>query len=492
MKPAPFRYLRPSSIDEVIDLLAEHRSEAAVLAGGQSLVPLLNQRQRRPSVVIDLAGVAELGRTAIGVEEVELGALVGQRLSPEVTAALPLLGLALPHVGHVQTRNRGTIAGSMAHGDPLAEIPLAMLVGGGDVELASTRGRRRLSIDEFLDRAFEPARADDELLLATHWHRPPRGAGHAFLELASSTTVAAVAAMVVVEDGIVTSARVGVAGPVDRPALLEVGPEAAATSEVTSAATLGRSLASQLLAEVRFVDDGGSDPDHRRAVAIELVGRALTDAVIRSQRASDAAPATSAQSARDAEGIDHGEAGADGAPGRSTSVAAEGEVPVVLAVDGRELSAAVEARTSLADAVRAVGVTGVKLGCEQGVCGSCTVLLDGESQRSCLVLAVQAEGVEITTAAGLAGPIDELRSAFVDHFAVQCGFCASGVLVTAAAELAERERNGTLNQLDQSTVAGLLSGNVCRCTGYGSMVAAITQAAERLGQRVETETRSTT
>ncbi|MEL7207164.1 MAG: 2Fe-2S iron-sulfur cluster-binding protein [Actinomycetota bacterium] len=160
-----------------------------------------------------------------------------------------------------------------------------------------------------------------------------------------------------------------------------------------------------------------------------------------------------------------------------------GEVAVALAVDGEERTVVVESRTSLADALRAAGVTGVKLGCEQGVCGSCTVLLDGRSQRSCLVLAVQADEVAITTAAGLTGPIEELRAAFVDHFAVQCGFCASGVLVTAAAELSERERAGTLGDLDGDAIVGLLSGNVCRCTGYGSMVAAISQAAHRLAER---------
>lgn len=504
MKPSPFRYLRPSSVDEVVEVLAEHGPEAAVLAGGQSLLPLLNQRLRRPAVVVDLAGVAELRRTVIGSDEVELGALVGQVLSKPVAAALPLLTLALPNVGHVQTRSRGTLAGSVAHGDPLAEIPLALLVGGGEVDLVSARGGRRVPIDDFLSRAFAPARLDDELIVATRWSRPGPGVGHAFLELTAGTTIVAAAAMVSIEDGRVLSARVGVAGQAERPVAVEIGfgtsagggphdqPEVfepvgvagpPAVTEPAEVAILGRQLAARLVEGSAFGEDGAPDSAHRRAVAVELATRAIIAATADGAAVSGRGAGPDAARWSGVGGNVALEPEVGVVPGPSLDVV--GEAPVVLTVDGRELTTTVEARTSLADAIRAAGVTGVKLGCEQGVCGTCTVLVDGKSQRSCLVLAVQAESVEITTAAGLAGPIEELRTAFVDHFAVQCGFCASGVLVTAAAELAERERAGTLEDLDDDAVAGLLSGNVCRCTGYGSMVAAIGQAARRLAERPE-------
>ncbi|MEM7339620.1 MAG: FAD binding domain-containing protein [Actinomycetota bacterium] len=500
MKPAPFGYVRPSSIEEVTTILAERGATASVIAGGQSLMPLLAQRQRRPAIVVDLAAINELRRAVITPEAVELGALVGQALGPELTEALPLLALALPNVGHAQTRNRGTIAGSVAHGDPLAEIPLALLVGGGEVELASARGRRRVPIDAFLDRAFAPARMDDELVVATHWARPSPGAGHAFLEITSGTTVAAAAAVVTVDNGQVTSARVGVIGPGERPVCMGVGTapavdptsrargeavELAAARQHEEVLALSHQLATRLVDGVVFVDDAASDPEHRRAVAIELAIRALVAAVADS--ADRGAEANAARNAPDPP-LAPGEAlGADGHRPRSPAFDEAVEidpaqrVAVTLDVDGRAHATVIEPRTSLTDALREVGVTGVKVGCEQGVCGSCTVLLDGTSQRSCLVLAVQVDGVEITTAAGLTAPIEELRTAFVDHFAVQCGFCASGVLVTAAAELAERQRAGTLDSLDRPTISRLLSGNVCRCTGYASMVTAIEQAAERLG-----------
>ena len=149
-------------------------------------------------------------------------------------------------------------------------------------------------------------------------------------------------------------------------------------------------------------------------------------------------------------------------------------VPVTVRVDGTDERVAVEARTSLADALRnQLGVNGVRVGCEQGVCGSCTVLVDGVSQRSCLTLAVQADGAEVTTIAGLADAIDDLRAAFSRHFAVQCGFCASGALVTAAEWLSSDPRP----PVDEAAVREMLSGTICRCTGYDGMVRAILEVA---------------
>lgn len=150
------------------------------------------------------------------------------------------------------------------------------------------------------------------------------------------------------------------------------------------------------------------------------------------------------------------------------------ETRVNLRVDGVEESIVVEARTSLADGLRdQLGVTAIRVGCEQGVCGSCTVMVDGMSQRSCLTLAVQVEGAEVTTVAGLADTIDDLRAAFSRNFAVQCGFCASGALVTAAEWLT------TDPDPDEDDVRRMLSGTICRCTGYDGMVRAILETAQR-------------
>ena len=147
---------------------------------------------------------------------------------------------------------------------------------------------------------------------------------------------------------------------------------------------------------------------------------------------------------------------------------------ITLKINGRELTVEVETRTSLADFLRhALGLTGTHVGCEHGVCGACTVLLDGLSARACLMLAVQATGKDITTVEGLAqnGRLNALQQAFRDNHGLQCGFCTPGMLMTLTEFLA--------HNADPSAdeVRDAISGNLCRCTGYQSIVAAALQAA---------------
>lgn len=143
-------------------------------------------------------------------------------------------------------------------------------------------------------------------------------------------------------------------------------------------------------------------------------------------------------------------------------------------VNGESYRRDVEARRTLADFLREdLGLTGTHLGCEHGACGACTVILDGEPVRSCLVLAVQAQGTEIRTVEGLAadGALSPLQRAFKEKHALQCGFCTPGFLMTAQALL---ERNPSPSEVE---VREYLSGNICRCTGYQFIVDAILQAA---------------
>jgi carbon-monoxide dehydrogenase small subunit len=148
---------------------------------------------------------------------------------------------------------------------------------------------------------------------------------------------------------------------------------------------------------------------------------------------------------------------------------------VTFSVNGRREQIDVEPRRTLADALREdLGLTGTHLGCEQGVCGACTVLLDGEPVRSCLMLAVQADGSSLTTVEGLAaesGELHPLQQAFADCHGLQCGFCTPGFLISALHLLAEN-RDPTREEIRTG-----LSGNICRCTGYAGIVDAVRQAA---------------
>ena len=147
---------------------------------------------------------------------------------------------------------------------------------------------------------------------------------------------------------------------------------------------------------------------------------------------------------------------------------------ITVTVNGQEYRRAVEPRVTLADFLREdLGLTGTHLGCEHGICGACTVLLNGDAVRSCLMLAVQADGAELTTVEGLSplGRLTALQQAFQDNGALQCGFCTPGFLMTATAFLRE------IANPTEAQVRDAISGNVCRCTGYVAIVEAILQAS---------------
>ncbi len=156
---------------------------------------------------------------------------------------------------------------------------------------------------------------------------------------------------------------------------------------------------------------------------------------------------------------------------------------VRFSVNGQAEQVDVEPRRTLADALREdLGLTGTHLGCEQGVCGACTILLDGEPVRSCLLLAVQADGSELTTVEGLAGPGGELhplQQAFSDCHGLQCGFCTPGFLISALHLLARRP------DPSRAEIRAELSGNLCRCTGYAGIVDAVRRAAAAMGRADE-------
>lgn len=150
-------------------------------------------------------------------------------------------------------------------------------------------------------------------------------------------------------------------------------------------------------------------------------------------------------------------------------------IPIETTVNGERVARSVDPRSSLVDFLRDdLGLTGSHVGCEHGVCGACTVRVDGRVVRGCLMLAVQADGARIETIEGLtrSGEIADLQAAFVEHNALQCGFCTPGMLITAAALLAETPAP------DRQAIRAYLSGNYCRCTGYQAIVDAVAATAE--------------
>jgi 2-furoyl-CoA dehydrogenase FAD binding subunit len=167
MKPAAFDYIRAETVGDVLEGLAQEGGNARVLAGGQSLMAMLNMRLAKPKLLIDIMRIKELRKIERQANAVVIGAGVRQAellAWPDLAEALPLVALALPFVGHIQTRSRGTICGSLVHADPSAEMPLTLVALGGEVHLRSAKRRRRVSAKEFFAGMMLTARADDELV----------------------------------------------------------------------------------------------------------------------------------------------------------------------------------------------------------------------------------------------------------------------------------------------------------------------------------------
>ena len=238
MKPRPFDYIRPDTVEEAVTLLAEYGDDARILAGGQSLVPMLNLRLVEADALIDVSRVAaldiirEVDDKKLG-ETIEIGAAVTQNKLlawPQLSEKLPLVAAALPHVGHFQTRNKGTVCGSIAHADPSSEIPLTLALVGGEVVLTSQGGTRVLAAKDFQKDMLTTARVADELVAAVRFPIVKGGGierGVAFREVArrhGDFAIIAVAAMMENK----STVRLGVGGMVGRPMVRRMATDDAA------------------------------------------------------------------------------------------------------------------------------------------------------------------------------------------------------------------------------------------------------------------------
>jgi 2-furoyl-CoA dehydrogenase FAD binding subunit len=228
MKPRPFDYIRPDSVEEAIAALCEYGDEARVLAGGQSLIAMLNLRLIEAAALIDIARIATLDEIRDLGDKIEIGAAVTQNKLlawPKLAQRLPLLAATLPYVGHFQTRNKGTVCGSIAHADPSSELPLTLAILGGEVVLRSKRGERVLGAQDFQKDMLTTARAGDELITAVRFPAA-NGAGVAFREVARRHGDFAIIAVAAVTDD-AQYIRLGVGGMAGRPMLQRIAADGA-------------------------------------------------------------------------------------------------------------------------------------------------------------------------------------------------------------------------------------------------------------------------
>jgi carbon-monoxide dehydrogenase medium subunit len=281
MKAAPFSYVRPSTVDDAVRELAHHDGMARVLAGGQSLAPMLHMRLMRPSAVVDINGlVAALGQVEARGSETVVGAMVRYKdleASPIIGERLPLLSHVVRFIGDRQVRNRGTIGGALAQSDPTGEIALACLALGATVVARSERGERAIPIETFFDGSYANVLELDELLVAIRFPMAPtrfsffeRGRKHNDFALLSVVAVGSQG-----EDGRWRSVRIGLGGLNDRPVLATAAAERLEGRAWDAAAI--HEAAELVLEVVDPPDDVRATAEYRRHLAPIHVRRVLND-----------------------------------------------------------------------------------------------------------------------------------------------------------------------------------------------------------------------
>lgn len=288
MKPAPFEYVAPDSLEAALDLKAQHGDEAKFLAGGQSLIPAMNFRLVQVSLLVDLNGLSALDYIRSSDGELRLGAMTRQRRlerDPLVAAAAPLLRETLPHVAHPQIRNRGTLGGSLAHADPAAELPVVAVALGARVKAQSARGDRWIEAETFFRGLFTTDLAPDELIVEVALPALPPRTGSAFVEFArrrGDYALMGVAAVVTLDErGVCRQARLVYLNAGDGPLnaktaagnLLNEKPSVAVMDMAAAAASR----------EINPMGNVHASPDYQRHLARVLTRRALQPAFERAQ-----------------------------------------------------------------------------------------------------------------------------------------------------------------------------------------------------------------
>lgn len=288
MKPPLFEYAAPASLEETLELLAQHGDEAKLLAGGQSLIPTLNFRMAAPALLVDLNGLAELDYVERSNGALRIGAIVRQRrLERDALVAefAPLLHETVPHIAHPQIRNRGTLGGSLVHADPAAELPAVAVACGARCRLCSQAGERWVAAADFFQGMFAVDLAPEEILVEVEWPAIPPNTGWSFQEFArrhGDYAMMGVAAMVTIQDGRCSQARLIYLNAGDGPV---VGHNAARALLGEAPTPQGIAAAADAAA-TQDVDPLGNvhaSVDYQRHLARVLTRRALQVAIERAK-----------------------------------------------------------------------------------------------------------------------------------------------------------------------------------------------------------------
>jgi carbon-monoxide dehydrogenase medium subunit len=471
-------YQTPVSVEETLRLLAQHGPGARIIAGGTDLLVELRRAARPDLVLIDVTRLNHLdfvwldddcmihvGPTATHNQAAASG-LLNKRASP--------LALACSQVGTPQIRNRGTIVGNLVTASPANDTITALWALDARLTIRSVRGERTVSFSDFYQGVRRTALVADEMVTDIVFPAlaPNQRGIFVRLGLRRANTIAMVnaAAVLTFENDVVTDARITLGSVA--PTIIR--------APVAERALVGKALGRECIAEAAGLAAQAATPitdvragaDYRHESIRVLVARAL------SALGEGDGRAVSPRALPMLWGKTDGHF--PGWTGEALFHSDEGTEPIECKVNGERVVAHGAGGKRLVDMLRDdLGLTGTKEGCGEGECGACTVWMDGIGVLACLVPAPRAHGADIVTVEGMArgDALHPLQQAFIDEGAVQCGYCTPGFIM-AGASLLDEIPHPTCEQV----IAGL-SGNLCRCTGYYTIIRAMERAAERGGMR---------
>lgn len=440
-----------------------------------------------PEHLVDLAGLG-LGYVRQEIDAVKIGATTtfSELLNSElVWRHLPCLAEAVAQIGAVQCRNMATIGGNLCSAVPSADSAPPLLVLDAQVKIAWQNGERVLALEQFFAGPKQSVLEQGEILAEIEVPIPPPRTGTSFLKLgrrrAMTLAIVNVAALVSVGRDGRTAEHVRIALGAVAPTPMRARRAEAVLQGHTISTRLIEEAAIAAAEETKPISDLRATADYRREVSRVLTRRALLAAWHRATGEAEQAGAPWMPTMYQLPAS----AGSRVGPRlngemRAARRSLTSEGPIELRVNGRVEHVVVRPQTLLVDVLRdQLGLTGTKKGCGTGECGACTVLLDGRPVNSCLVLAVRAQNVEITTIEGLGSPdnLHPLQEAFIAHGALQCGFCGPGMLLSTRALL------DTNPHPSEQDIRHAVSGNICRCTGYAKIVQSVAAAVEIMAQR---------
>ncbi len=282
MKPASFDYARADSVAHAVRLLSEAGGDAKIIAGGQSLMPMMNFRLVKPSLLVDINAIPGIDRIERVGDKLRIGALVRHRMtadSADIKASIPVLHAAMKHVAHLTVRNRGTFCGSVCHADPAAEMPMMTLLLNGVVNASSVRGERTIAARDFFAGSLVTVLDTDELVTSIDIETLPDGVGWGFEEFSrrhGDYALAAVAVTMNATGGVASDVRIGIMGVGETPMRLpelEAMVEGQAVNE-----RLKDELIQRLGETIAPNSDLNGSSDYRRHLAGALLGRAIAGA----------------------------------------------------------------------------------------------------------------------------------------------------------------------------------------------------------------------